>query len=192
MPEKRDPAKKREATRKANLRAATVDAKALAIAERLEAAEKSINRPLTERQQKFVEGILNGMAPVAAARYAGVQRHAQSASCHMANSLAVQRAIEKGRADYEKANMMTKKRVMDGFLEAIDVARLQADSVAMTGGWREIAKMCGYYEPTRHKLEVSVNGQVVIQKLQSLNDEQLLQLADGQADALDGEFEVVS
>jgi phage terminase small subunit len=192
MPAK-DPARKRELSRLHDQRvAAAPKARVIALAERLEAAEKQANRQLTPKQQLFVDAILAGMTPIQAAKAAGTTKHLQSAASSMASSLTVQRAIEKGRADFEKANLMTKKRVMDGFLEAIDVARLQADSVAMTGGWREIAKMCGYYEPTKHKLEVSVNGQVVIQKLQQLTDEQLLQLADGEADALDGEFQVIA
>ena len=189
-PEKRK-ARKKRAKATATARQAEVPSKVLAIAERIAYADKHADKPLTEQQRKFVENVaVHGMAPKQACVALGI-RHAQSTASHYTKSLAVQRAIQKIREEQEKAGLMTKKRVMDGFLEAIDMARTLADPVAMTGGWREIAKMCGYYEPTRHKLEVSVDGQVVIQKLQQLNDEDLLKLADGKTDALEGEFQVI-
>lgn len=183
--------KRKIADKKRMERQKAMPAKALAIAEQLAAAEISARKPLTERQAKFVELVArHGMQPVAALVSMGVKSPKINAA-HMARSLNVQRAIQREQELAEKAGLMTKKKVLDGFLEAIDMARTLADPVAMTGGWREIAKMCGYYEPTKHKLEVSVNGQVVIQKLQQLDDEQLLKLADGNADALEGEFKVI-
>jgi len=161
----------------------------------LEAKQRLIrSRPLTEREQKFVHHVVvNGLPPKTAAREAGYTMRDLGRTVEILTARPnIQYAIALARSDFEKANLMTKKRVMDGFLEAIDVARVQADSLAMTSGWREIAKMCGYFEPVRHTLEVSVNGQVVIQKLQAMSDEQLLQLADGKTDALEGEFEVIS
>ena len=35
------------------------------------------------------------------------------------------------------------------------MAREQQDPAAMIAGWREIAKLCGYYAPERRRIEVS-------------------------------------
>lgn len=51
--------------------------------------------------------------------------------------------------------------------------------------------MCGFYEPTKHQVNVSVNGQVMLQRMQSMSDEELLQLAD-EKDVLEGDFEEVT
>lgn len=162
-----------------------------AIAEASKLSKRS--RPLDERQLKFVHCVGHeGLSPTTALRHAGYpEKHFPVLRNRFANDLRIQQAIQRERELAEKAQMMTKKRVMDGFLEAIDMGRMKADSIAMTSGWREIAKMCGYYEPTRHKLEVSVSGEVVIQKLQALTDADLLKLADGNTDALEGEFKVI-
>lgn len=154
--------------------------------------KENINLPLTERQQLFVNAIArDGMNFNAAMRQAGFANTSGSRHSLMGNAK-IQHAIAVEREKYAKASMMTKKKVIEGFTEAIDMARIKADPMVMVAGWREIAKMCGFYEPTRHKLEVSVNGQVVIQKLQQLDDHELLQLAEGNVDALEGEFSVVN
>lgn len=154
--------------------------------------KENINLPLTERQQLFVNAIArDGMNFNAAMRQAGFANTSGSRHSLMGNAK-IQHAIAVEREKFAKASMMTKKKVIEGFTEAIDMARIKADPMVMVAGWREIAKMCGFYEPTRHKLEVSVNGQVVIQKLQQLDDHELLQLAEGNVDALEGEFSVVN
>lgn len=156
------------------------------------AARKSNpNGILSEQQRRFVTHLVHDkMNVTAAARLAGY-KHDRVTGHILMNNPKVVNAIAIEREEYAKASAMTKKKVIDGFMEAIDMARIQADPTPMIQGWTQIAKMCGYYEPTRHKLEVSVNGEVVIQKLQQLDDAQLLALADGQTDAIDGEFLVL-
>lgn len=150
------------------------------------------NKPLTARQKRYVHFLVNAnmshSAAMEAAGFGASTRVSQWLQVHPA----VQKAIAEAREECARVSQMTKKRVIDGFLEAIEMARLKADPMVMVAGWREVARMCGFYEPTRHKLDVSVDGHVVIQKLQQLDDAQLLALADGRVDALEGEFEVVS
>ena len=100
-------------------------------------------------------------------------------------------AIAEERAEYARASGMTKQKVVEGFSEAIDLARIKADPIAMIAGWREIGKMCGFYEATKTEIKVSVQGQVLIQRLNSMSDEELLVLAEGDPSALEGEFTVV-
>jgi hypothetical protein len=153
--------------------------------------EQDLRVPLNEQQRTFVNLVVRDkLNPTAAARQAGYANYSGVVSNLMSNAK-IQHAIALEREEFARASMMTKKKVIDGFTEAIDMARLKADPMVMVAGWREIAKMCGFYEPTRHKLEVSVSGEVVIQKLQQLDDRQLLALADGRTDAIDGEFQVI-
>lgn len=100
----------------------------------------------------------------------------------------VRALVAKEREDFAVKNRMTKKKVMDGFIEAIDMAKIKADPIAMIAGWREIARMCGYFEPTRHQIQVSVAGKIVVEKLQTLSDADLLRLADGDSNVLDAEI----
>jgi hypothetical protein len=149
---------------------------------------------LTERQQRFVNAVArDGMNIAAASRIAGYERSTinQGERNNLMKNPKILKAIAVEREKWAAASQMTKKKVIDGLLEAIDMAKLQADPTPMIQGWTQIGKLCGFYEPTRHKLEVSVKGEVVIQKLQQLDDEQLLALADGRTDILDGEFTVL-
>jgi phage terminase small subunit len=74
---------------------------------------------------------------------------------------------------------VTRAKVLEELQAAIEVARLKDDPMAMIAGWREIAKICGYYAPERRKLEVSVDGAALQAKFAAMSDEGLLALADG-------------
>ena len=85
---------------------------------------------------------------------------------------------------------MDRKRVMLGMLEAIDMAKDQRQPNTMVSGWKEIGRMCGFYEPERREISLSVNGQRILQELKSIPKEKLLELASEQ-DAIDADFEVL-
>ena len=71
---------------------------------------------------------------------------------------------------------MTRKRVMEGLLEGVEMAKLMAEPSAMIAGWREIGKMCGYYEPVTKRIDLNVTGNVTMQRLERLSDAELLKL----------------
>lgn len=97
-------------------------------------------------------------------------------------------AIAKERAKAERVSDMSKKKVMDGFIEAIEQAKLMADPGSQIQGWKEIARMCGYYEPTKVQVEVSVSAKRLFSKFEVLSDEELLKLAE--TEIIDAEYEV--
>ena len=63
-------------------------------------------------------------------------------------------------------------------LEAVELAKLMAEPATMVSGWREIGKMCGYFT-VQHKVDVSVSGSVVHQRLNQLSDAELLKIIQG-------------
>ena len=92
----------------------------------------------------------------------------------------------------QQVTNMSRKRVMHGILEAIDMAKDQRQPSTAIAGWREVGRMCGFYEPERREVQLSVTGKEVIEELKSLTRTQLLELASQhQPELLDGEFEVV-
>ena len=146
---------------------------------------------LTERQRMFVHHLVHDkLTQTAAARAAGFGGPGTAATTLMKNPKVIA-AIAAERLEYAQASGMTRKKVIDGFAEAIDMARLLSDPTAMISGWREIGKMCGLYEAQKTEVKVSVNGQVMLHRLNSMSDEELLQLAETQPEVLDGEFNVV-
>jgi hypothetical protein len=86
---------------------------------------------------------------------------------------------------------MDRKKVMHGFLEAIDMAKDMRQPGGMISGWKEVGRMCGFYEPERREIQLSVTGKEVIEELKGLSRPQLLELAS-RTDTVDvEEYEVV-
>ena len=145
------------------------------------------DQALTEAQAIFVKNVATTyMTPTAAARVAWAhdKNPSQRANYEMKKP-GIKIAIAQERAKYEAASDITRRKVIDGFKEAIDMARVQADPTAMIGGWREIAKVCGHYEPTKQELIITFRGQNTLRQMEQMTDEQLLKLAQQE---IQGEF----
>lgn len=154
---------------------------------RVKDKDKSPDQPLTEMQRQFVINIgEHGMNHTAAARAAGFN-HPTVQGSQLMRQPKIRAAIATAREAYAKASGMTRQKVIDGFIESIDMARIKSDPLTMIAGWREVGKMCGFYEPSKSKIEISVNGKVMLEKLSSMSDAELLQLTQEHA----GEFEVI-
>lgn len=140
------------------------------------------DKPLSERQRLFVEHWARGETISNAAARAGFSSSATAyALTRTPNVMALKRKLEK---KYEEESQMTRKKVMDGFLEAIEMAKLMSEPATMVSGWREIAKMCGYMAPVEHKVKVDVSGNVTMQQLTQLSDAELLEVIQKDAPAL--------
>lgn len=146
---------------------------------------------LSEQQRNFVRNIVEfKLNATAAARQAGYS-HPKTQGSALLKNPKIAAAIAVEREEFAKASGMTKKKVIDGLAESIDMARMKGDPTTMVMGWREIGKMCGFYEPTKAEIKISVTGKVMVEKLQAMSDEELLALAEQDIDAIDGEFHVV-
>lgn len=145
---------------------------------------------ITDKQAKFIENKVDkGMSDRQAVLQAGYSD--KNVASMLAKNDKVQTAIAERREAFEATVQMSRNRVMTGLLEAVDMAKVKADPLSMVAGWREIAKICGYYEPTRVQVDVSVNGKMLLHQMSSMSEEDLLKLAD-QADAIEGEFTDIS
>jgi len=91
---------------------------------------------------------------------------------------AVQEALAEKRAQTAEELEITREKVMRGLLEAVEIARLQADPAALVRAWSELARMCGYYAPERKQVEVSVSSKRMVDQFEAMSDAELLQLAD--------------
>jgi phage terminase small subunit len=140
---------------------------------------------LSEQQAIFVAAIVKGDQPGLAARKAGYKSPEVNGHTVL-KSAKVQAAIKYSYAKYAAAAQMTRKKVMDGLLEAINIAKIQADPGVMVAGWREIGKMCGFYAPEVRKIDISVTTRRVVDQLEVLSDEELLKIVDESADVLEG------
>jgi phage terminase small subunit len=145
-----------------------------------EAAEQiDPNKPLTEKQRLFVKNWAAGDTPMNAAIRAGYSEGGATLSYRLIRMPNILRLYEQEKKAYEDSVQMTRKRVMEGLLEGVEMAKLMAEPTAVIAGWREIGKMCGYYEPVKKKVELTVNGQVAMQRMERMSDEELMKLISG-------------
>ena len=72
---------------------------------------------------------------------------------------------------------LTRDSVLQGFVDAIDQAKAMADPMAQIAGWREVGKVCGFYAPEVKKVELSGNAKRIIDRMQTLSDQELLEIA---------------
>src|SRR6478752_1238715 len=135
--------------------------------------------PLTERQLQFCKFFVEErMTQTAAARAAGFAQ-AATAAYELMKSPKIQRQIDQLQAEYRAASLVSKRDVIEGFKEGINMAKLKGEGLTVIAGWREIGKMCGLYEASKTKIEVSVGGKVLLERMNGLSDEELIRMAEG-------------
>ena len=143
-------------------------------------AKRTKKSVLTEQQEALVEGVLDGKSPSQAAVEAGYS-HPSAASTVM-RSETVKLALAERRHELSSATQITRAGVLEGILEAIDMARMMADPTAMLTGYRDISKMMGYNAPEVKKIEISDTSDRLHRRMQALSDEDLLKIINGEAD----------
>jgi len=153
-----------------------------------ELAKANPDRPLTTRMKEFVKLWAQGETILSAAIRAGYNDGGTYAY-RLAKDPAILKIYHREKEAYAASVGMTRQRVMEGLLEAVEMAKIQADPTAMIAGWREVGKMCGYYEPVKKQIDVNITGNVVMERLNRLSDSELLKLIEQQTtNALEGEF----
>ena len=85
---------------------------------------------------------------------------------------------------------MSRKRVMRGMLEAVDMARDARQPNTMLSGWKEIGRMCGFYEPERREIILSKSAEEMQKEIKTLTRAQLLDIANQQDEVDPGTPEI--
>jgi phage terminase small subunit len=136
------------------------------------------DKPLTAQQLAFVKAWAQGESIASASQRAGYS--AGDGFCYRMTAMPnVLKVYHAEKALYAASCQMTRKRVMDGLLEGVEMARLMAEPMTLIAGWREIGKMCGYYEPTKLQVEHNHKGEVTVRQLNGMSDAELVALIKG-------------
>ena len=135
---------------------------------------------LSARQQRFVKHYVRLGNASQAAREAGyAEAGARVTACRLLANPNIQEAVSAERHRYEKGLRITREQVIDQLRAAIELARTLGNASAMVSGWREIAKICGYYE---RRVEVSVHPNVAAQRLisqlETMSSDELMKIAE--------------
>lgn len=81
---------------------------------------------------------------------------------------------------------LTRDKVLEGMMEAVNQAKILADPLTQIAGWREIAKVCGFYAPEVKRVELGEGAKTYLARLEQMSDEELLKIAN--APIVDVEF----
>lgn len=143
-----------------------------------------IQTSFTDIQRAFVNEIIAGESVINACRRSGVAP--ANGYAYMKRPYFIE-AIAEGKRKFEEDNKMTRQKVLDGLLEGIQYAKAISEPSTMISGWKTIGQMCGYFEPARVKVDVNVSGSVLIERLTTMSDEELLKIIEqGGKPLLDG------
>lgn len=136
---------------------------------------------LTARQARFVDEYLLSGNGAEAARLAGYSaKTARQMATENLSKPAIQAAIQ-AREDATASQLeLTRQAVIGELQGAIALAREQQNPMAMISGWREIAKMCGFYASERVAVELSAASRGRRTRYEEMDDDTLFRIAMGQ------------
>lgn len=161
---------------------------------RLTANQNRSVRSLDPQVRKFCVKVAEGKTPSDAALLAGFDEPGVAAQKLMKRP-AVKKALNAMIDKTMELSEMRREDVLNGFKDAIDIARQQSDAAPMIAGWREIGKMLGMYE-TKVKVEITGGGTELERQIKGLSDAELLAMVHQHSNllsnAIDGEFEEVT
>lgn len=139
------------------------------------AALIDIDKPLTDMQRTFVKLWASGESVTTASIRAGYQ-DGGSYGYRMTAQPNILKFYNEEKAAFERVSDMSRKKVMDMLLEAYADAKMVNEPASMVSAAREIGRMCGYYEPVKHRIEVNHSGNVILDRMNRLSDAELLDL----------------
>lgn len=142
---------------------------------------------LSPTQREYVRLRAAGLGPRKASQAAfGTAARAKI----MESNALVQAALRTLYRHVESTVKISRVKCLEIIMEAVEMARINADPVVMIAGAREIAKMQGYYEPEKKVIELTGPGGQLIQKMSQLTDEQLMEVLNSDAPSaiIDAEF----
>lgn len=98
-------------------------------------------------------------------------------------------ARERLRRDMRGATATTKEDVIQGFLDAVEHAKILADPRAEIAGWKEIGLLQGHYAPAQVDVNMNAAVEVLQTALRALPTDELVKRL-GVDDIVDAEFYV--
>lgn len=127
---------------------------------------KTKPKPLTPKQAAYVEEKLMGRSP--SVILGNVQ------DCD--NSTNVQSALAVQQTILAEQVQISRQDVVQGILDAINRAKLQAEPATEIAGWKEIGKILGHYAPETKKVVFTDDQDKVVRKLESMSTQELLEM----------------
>ena len=134
---------------------------------------------MTPKQRAFAEQyVLDHCGAAAAVRAGYAPKAARQTACELLSKPEVWALVAEHEADAERSLGLTRERVIAEIKRAIALAREQGNPAAQIAGWREIAKICGYYAPERKQIELRGDHDALRAQLEVMNDAELIAVVE--------------
>lgn len=138
------------------------------------ASEIDVDKPLTDKQKAFVQSWAKGNSVGRASLEAGFSDDGIGYRLvRQPNILALKAQYE---AKYEEESQMSRKKILGMHMEAFEMAKLMAEPATMVSAARELGKLCGYYQPVEHRVKVDITGNIILDRMNSMSDAELLKV----------------
>lgn len=141
------------------------------------------DKPLTEQQKRFVQNWAEGDSIPNAYQRAGYSIQDISYAYRMQKMPNILKHYNAVKAKWQEAAQLRREDVIEGLKESIEMAKLMSEPATMIAGWREIGKLCGFYEPKKVDLNINVNGSVVMERMNKMTDADLLKIIEEAAES---------
>ena len=144
---------------------------------------------LTAKQSKWVVEYLSCGNATASAVKAGYSVNGASvAGNRMLRNVSAQEAIQARQALDATRLSLRREDVLQGLLEAAEMAKLQCDPAGMVAAWKQVGHLMGYYSPERINVDVNIAGSLELGRLNQLSDAELLKIVEVGADHVDAHW----
>jgi len=137
----------------------------------LSQSEDSVN----QRKLEFAQHIGMGLNVAQAGKAVGLKER-KSAYEYMDDPVVIAE-IERVRADTLTTLSLRREDLHAMTMEAIDMARMMSDPMAMIRGVQELNKMLGFYAPEEKKITLNKSQKRIAAKYDDFSDDELLVMA---------------
>lgn len=138
---------------------------------------RNYSSALTSKQLRWIDEYLLDFNGAAAAVRAGYSvKCARSIACELLTKPDIQAVLQARQAALAQELQITRKGVIKGLLEAVDMGRVQQNPSAMVSALSTIGKMLGFYAPEVKRVELTAHQHGANQNLAFWSDAQLLEV----------------
>lgn len=144
-----------------------------------------IYQELSPQQRTAVEGLAMGLNKTQAAAKANIGVNTLSKWLTQSH---VQRYMAQLQQDTSDMISVTKPKVVQMLMEAIEDAKLQSDPGVQIKGLRELGLMLGFYAPEERHISYTNTEAQIQRHLTEMSEKDLLALAGKDSNVIEGDF----
>ncbi len=137
----------------------------------------TISRPLTTKQSRFIDEYMVDMNGAAAAERAGYSKKTSRAiACELLTKPDIQAALQARGAALARDLEITRTGVVQGLLEAFEMAKADRQPSIMVSAMAAVAKLLGFYAVEARGVDLTVGRDAVQANIERMTDSELLKV----------------